>query len=117
MGYCRYAIAMVNIRITRNIGDMGVKMIGKAWQIQILQWFNRNGNEKERTVVAKANIDRSSNDQVLLRQGSLRMPQASPASVSPLVRYGSLRAPTYSTSVADHSKSLLDTLDKRFNAK
>ncbi|CAL2040736.1 unnamed protein product [Caenorhabditis brenneri] len=81
------------------------------------RWFSRNGGaDKERTVVAKANIDRS-NDQVLLRQGSLRMPQASPASVSPLVRYGSLRAPTYSNSVVDHSKILLDTLDKRFNAK
>ncbi|ULT95958.1 hypothetical protein L3Y34_004546 [Caenorhabditis briggsae] len=79
------------------------------------RWFSRNGGaDKERTVVAKANIDRS-NDQVLLRQGSLRMPQASPASVSPLVRYGSLRAPTYSNSVADHSKLMLDTLDKRFN--
>ncbi|CAI2350054.1 unnamed protein product [Caenorhabditis sp. 36 PRJEB53466] len=80
------------------------------------RWFSRNGTEKERTVVAKANIDRSS-EQVLLRQGSLRMPQASPASLSPLVRYGSLRAPTYSTSVADHSKLMIDTLDKRFNAK
>uniref|UniRef100_A0A8R1HTP7 PDZ domain-containing protein n=1 Tax=Caenorhabditis japonica TaxID=281687 RepID=A0A8R1HTP7_CAEJA len=77
--------------------------------------FNRNGTEKERTVVAKANIDRP-NDQVLLRQGSLRMPHASPASVSPLVRYGSLRAPTYSSSV-DHSKLILDSLDKRFGAK
>ncbi|EGT37839.1 hypothetical protein CAEBREN_26347 [Caenorhabditis brenneri] len=46
------------------------------------RWFSRNGGgDKERTVVAKANIDRS-NDQVLLRQGSLRMPQASPISSS-----------------------------------
>ncbi|CAA92607.2 PDZ domain-containing protein [Caenorhabditis elegans] len=80
------------------------------------RWFSRNGgSDKERTVVAKANIDRS-NDQVLLRQGSLRMPQASPASMSPLVRYGSLRAPTYSSSI-DHTKLMLDALDKRFNAK
>lgn len=82
----------------------------------MFQWFSRNGgSDKERTVVAKANIDRS-NDQVLLRQGSLRMPQASPASMSPLVRYGSLRAPTYSSSI-DHTKLMLDALDKRFNAK
>ncbi|CAD6199708.1 unnamed protein product [Caenorhabditis auriculariae] len=51
--------------------------------------------DKERNVVAKANIERNG-DSSFLRQGSLRIPHSQ---TSPLVRYGSLRAPQ-----AEHAK-------------
>lgn len=57
------------------------------------KWFGRSTTPKGRNVVASASI--GSEDPTFLRQGSLRIPHPQ---VSPLVRYGSLRAPQ-----ADHS--------------
>ncbi|CAI5447992.1 unnamed protein product [Caenorhabditis angaria] len=67
------------------------------------RWFGKSNGEKERNVVAKANIDNDAS--LLLRQGSLRVPQTSSATLSPLIRYGSLRAPAYDPSKSIYAKS------------
>ncbi|CAB3409011.1 unnamed protein product [Caenorhabditis bovis] len=80
------------------------------------RWFGRSV-DKERNVIAKANIERNNNDSSLFRQGSLRIPQTNPL-VSPLVRYGSLRAPNYSN-VIDQKKLLMESIEspnKKYNA-